>query len=58
MDMNPICVARSIIIHKMLQLNINKDTIFNVWYSSCLTKKDVDKLKMVLAVLLKENHEK
>ena len=37
-DMNAICVARSIIIYRMLTKGMNHHNIFDVWYSSCLNK--------------------
>ena len=37
-DMNPICVARSLVLYKMLSLGLSVNSIFEVWYSSCLSE--------------------
>ena len=40
-DMNIICVARSMVIHQMLLQSLNSQTIFEVWYSSCLSEQSI-----------------
>ena len=52
--MNIICVARSMLIYKMLLQSLMSETIFEVWYSSCLSEHAVQDLKSALNALLSE----
>ena len=47
-DLNPICIARCILIYKMMKQNKDTKAIFEVWYLSCLSKTTHKIVKDVL----------
>ena len=52
-DMNPICVARSIIIYEMMKQKVPTEAILEVWYLSCLSKITNEIFRSTLESLVK-----
>lgn len=56
LDMNPICVARSMLVYEMLKQGKKASSIFEVWYLSSLKECSLQEMKETLeTLLLKEN---
>lgn len=56
-DASPISVARSLIIYKMLLMGMSSQSIFEVWYSSCLSKMAHEDLSKTVQEFLTEYHD-
>ena len=56
-DKSPICVARSLIIYEMLKNGSNVESIFELWYLSCISHETAIQLQKSIVSILNANSE-
>ena len=54
-DTNPISVARSLLINDMLKNGSNIESIFELWYLSCISKETVTEFEKAIQNILDKN---
>lgn len=55
--MSPVCVARSMIIYEMFKNGSDVDTIFELWYLSCISKETCIELQKAIKSILDSKRE-
>ena len=54
-DMNVVSVARSMVIFQMFKSNADPDSIFELWYQSCISKKTLKYFLEAIKQILKDS---